>query len=303
MKDKKVINICLCTKDDYYIKYVASLLASLSNYKNKDYSYNIYILWWEFSKNTQNSLNEIDKDFCIKYISFNEISVFEKYSNVPKKDYIYLYRLFIWDYIKEVDKIIYMDSDIIINWDISELFNINLWDNIVWAAHDCINWSQYSKEKLIHYFNSWVLLIDLNKWNKENIWHRVLQVLNDRKNEFALWQDQCGLNYVLDRQRKLISPKWNWINMSTFTNKGTQYTKKEFHELRHPTIVHYAWWQHRPWWWFLCVHPKRYLYYKYIFRTKFWDISDVCKFPLKILTSNFIIRFLYKLARLLFHKW
>ena len=44
------INICLCTKDDYYIKYTASLLESLHINKNPSYEYIIYILWWELSK-------------------------------------------------------------------------------------------------------------------------------------------------------------------------------------------------------------------------------------------------------------
>lgn len=311
MNVKKQINICLCTKDDYYIKYTASLLESLHCNKNCNYQYVIYILWWELSENTKNNLNSIDDEFVINYISFKDEDVFGKYKNIPKKDYIYLYRLFIWDYINDVDKIIYMDNDIVINWDISELFEIDLWDNIIWATHDCVNRSIYSKKKLDHYFNSWVLIIDLIKWNNENIWHKILELLNHRKSDFWQWQDQDGLNYVLDWKWKVISPKWNWINVNTFTNKWTQYTNEEFYELRHPIIAHYAWGHHRPWWWLICVHSKRYLYFKYIFKSKYWDFSDIYKFPLRVFTSNCFFRFLYKITVLfvqciygrLFIKW
>lgn len=297
---ENTINICLCTKDDYYIKYTASLLASLSDNKNKNYEYNIYILWWEISTNTQNNLNEIDKDFHIQYISFDENVVFEKYKSIPKRDHIYLYRLFLWDYIKDVDKIIYMDNDIIINWDISELFNIDLWDKVVGASLDCINWSTYAKHKLTHYFNSWVLLIDLNKRNTENIWHKVLQILNDKKNNFWTWQDQDGLNFVLDWKRKIISPKWNWIRYNSLSNKWSQYNKQQFKELNNPVICHFAWNHNRPRWWLICMHPKRYIYYKYIFKTEYRDKSDVYKFIVRIFTSNSITRFIYKTIRYFF---
>lgn len=300
MNGKKEINICLCTKDDYYIKYTASLLESLHNNKNSKYQYIVYILWWELSGQTKDNLNSIDGEFIIKYVPFSEEKVYSKYTDIPRRDYIYLYRLFLWDYIKNVDKIIYMDNDVIINWDISELFNIDLEDKIVWAALDCINRSSYAKYKLPHYFNSWVLLIDINKWNSENIWHKVLQILNDNKKDFWTWQDQDGLNYVLDWKRKIISPKWNWIRYNSLSNRWSQYTKQQFYELNHPLICHFAWNHNRPRWGLICMHPKRYLYYKNIFRTQYWDRSDVYKFFLRIFTSNFITRFIYKTMRYFF---
>ena len=297
MKDKKKINICLCTKDDYYIKYTASLIESLHNNKNNNYQYIIYILWWELSEKTKNNLNLIDNEFIINYISFDDVDIFDKYKNITKKEYVYLYRLLIWDFLSDNDRIIYMDNDIIINWDISDLFNVDLWDKIVWASLDCINWSLYTKKTVQHYFNSWLLVIDIKKWNTYDIWHKVLDLIN---NEKILFPDQSWLNYILDWKWKIISPKRNWIGYNSLSNKWSQYTKQQFYELNHPIICHFAWNHNRPRWWLICMHPKRYLYYKNIFKTPYWDKSDVYKIFLRIFTSNFITRFIYKTLRYFF---
>lgn len=111
-----------------------------------------------------------------------------------------------------------------------------------------------------------------------------------------LYYEQDALNIILKNKWLCISPKWNWINVNSFASKWTQYSTKEFYEIKHPIIVHYAWSFNRPWW-KICIHPKRYLYYKYIFKTKFWDISDIYKLPWRILTSNYLCIILYKFVR------
>lgn len=296
------INICLCTKDDKFIKYCASLLESLYRNRNIYHTYNIYILGWDISQNTKTSLDKFhDSKFHLIFVPIDERD-FEKYANIKKKDYIYLYRLLMWDYIKDVDKIIYMDCDIIVNWDVSDLSAIDLWDKVVGAVKDCINRSLYGIHKLPAFFNSWVLLIDLKKRNHENVWHQVLQLLNDRQHEFPMGQDQDGLNHILQGKWLNISPKRNGIRISTFSHVWTQYTKKEFHESRHPIIVHFAGNHNRPRWWWICMHPKRYLYYYYIFKTVWRDKSDVYKLLLRIFLSNFVTYFLYKVAWFLFSK-
>ncbi len=296
------INICLCTKDDKFIKYCASLLESLYRNRNKQSIYNIYILGWNISQQTKTSLNKFhDTNFHLIFVPIDE-NDFKKYANIKKKDYIYLYRLLMWDYLNNVDKIIYMDCDIIVDWDISELYAIDLWDNIVGAAKDCINWSLYGIYTLPAFFNSGVLLIDLKKRNHEHIWHQVLQLLNDRQHEFPMWQDQDWLNHILHGKWLPISPKWNGMRISTFSHIWTQYTQKEFYESRHPIIVHFAWNHNRPRWLWICVNPKRYLYYYYVFKTIWRDTSDVYKLVLRIFLSNFVTYFLYMIARHLFSK-
>lgn len=299
---KQTLHIFLCTKDDYYMKYCLSLLESLKRHRNPDYHYTVHILLDKISDTTKKLLDAYVQDwFTINPIEIDK-DAFTPYPKMRKRDYIYVYRLFLGDYIKDVERILYIDTDIIINGDISPLFSMDLEGNIIGAVKDCVNRSTYGIHKLSRFFNSWVMLIDFKKWNKDDTGHKVLQLLNDHRQDFPMGQDQDWLNHILQGKRLAISPKRNGLNINDFSYVWTQYTKQEFKESKHPVIVHYAGNHHRPWWWLVCVHPKRYLYYYYVFKTPLREWKDVYKFPLRILTSNFITYFLYKVMWTLFAK-
>ena len=301
--NNKTINICITTTCDRHLKFAASFLESLYDHLNPWYIYHLYFLSNEIvNEDIKNKLfyKKIE-NFEVTFIHIDEKEIFWKYENLKNRLNIIQYRWLLWDYIDD-DRVLFMDTDIIIRWDISELYFTDLWDNVIWAAKDCVLWDTpiLKEYNITKYFNAWVQLIDLKKWRELKIKEKALEFINN--NFHKLWiPDQDTLNIILKGKWLCLSPKRNWINMNTFTSKWTQYTAKEFYELRHPVIVHYAWNQHRPWWWLICVHPKRYLYFKYIFKTKYWDVSDIYKFPLRVLTSNYFCRVLYKIARLLFH--
>jgi lipopolysaccharide biosynthesis glycosyltransferase len=150
---------------------MATALESVYYNRNKNYNYNVYLftLWKATDLDKKKLNNGYDASFHIKFIEIDE-KVFSQYKNLKKKIYVYCIRLIIWNYLYNVDKILYMDCDIVVNWDISELFFMDLWNNVVWAAKDCINWSNYAgKKTLKRYFNTGVLLINLNLWKKKNI--------------------------------------------------------------------------------------------------------------------------------------
>ena len=298
MGDKKEINVALVSTPNYYLKYMAATIESIYYNRNKNYNYNIYLftLWKVTDLDKKKLDNKYDADFHIKFIGIDE-KIFFQYKNLKNNNYVYYIRLLIWDYLDNVDKVLYMDCDIVVNWDISELFFTDLWNNVIWAAKDCINWSNYGGEKKIlkRYFNTGVQLINLNLWKEKNIWKKILNEINNNESIYGFW-DQDGINYVLDWQIKAISSKRNWMWWNKIWYKESQYTKNEYKELNNPVIVHYAGDTNRPRKWLICLHPYRYLYFKYIFKTKFWDYSDISMFLLRIFSSNFIIRYIGKIA-------
>lgn len=290
----KEINIALISTPNHYLKFVATTLESIYRNKNKKYNYNIYIFTtWKISDIDKEKLNNhYDTNFNIKFIEINEKAAYSEYKNLKEKDYIVYDRLILWDYLRNVDKLLYMDCDIIVDWDISKLYEIDLWDNIVWAARDSINWSNYSKKYLKKYFNAWILLINLKLWNQEKIWERILDDINNNESEYT-FHDQDWLNYVLKDKRKEISPKWNGVQTCLFFN-NTQYDKEQYWDVKHPLIYHFAWWHYRPWWKLFCVHPHREKYFKYVFKTNYWSYKDIFLFIWRIFTWNIIIRTIYK---------
>ncbi len=294
--DWNVINICIATTCNKYLKFAASFLESLYEHLNSKYKYHLYFLSNEIvDEDIKNKLfyKKIE-NFEVTFIHIDEEKIFWKYENLKNRSNIILYRWLLSDYIDE-DRILFMDHDTIIRWDISELYFTDLWDDIIWAAKDCVLWDVPILKKywINKYFNAWIQLIDLKKWREKNLKNKALEFINN--NFKSLWiQDQDTLNILLKDRWLCISPKWNWIWWDKIWYKKSQYTKEEFEELKNPIIVHFAWNTHRPWSWLICLHPYRYLYFKYIFKTKYWDAHDVYMLIFRIFSSNIIVRYVWK---------
>lgn len=166
------INICITTTVDKYLKYTASLIQSLLDNLNPNFQYNIYILSNnKIHKKTQNKILWIKNNkINISYIYINE-NILKWYNNLKNK--ILLYKLILPDYINK-DRILFMDCDTIITWDISRLYSIDLWNNIIAASKDCTLWDTpilkyYNVDK---YFNAWIQVINLKKWREYEIWKK-----------------------------------------------------------------------------------------------------------------------------------
>lgn len=293
----KEINIALVSTPNHYLKFVATTIESIYRNKNKKYNYNLYIFTtWKISDLDREKLNNnYDTNFHIKLIEIDEKSAFFQYKNLKEKDYIVYDRLILWDYLDTIDKLLYVDCDIIVNWDISELYEIDLCDNVIWAARDSINRSNYNKNYIDKYFNAWILLINLKLWNQEQIWKKILNDINNNEQKYA-FHDQDGLNYVLKNRWKEISPKWNWLQTCIFF-KNTQYSQDQYYDVKHPIIYHYAGWHYRPWWKRFCVHPNQIKYFKYVFKTNYRSYKDILLFIWRILTWNIFVRTIYKILQ------
>ena len=292
--DWNVINICIATTCNKYLKFAASFLESLYEHLNSKYKYHLYFLSNEIvNEDIKNKLfyKKIE-NFEVTFIHIDEKKIFWKYENLKNRLNIILYRWLLSDYINE-DRILFMDHDTITRWDISELYFTDLWDNIIWAAKDCVLWDvpilkEYGIKK---YFNAWIQLINLKKRKEEDLKNRALKFVDS--NFKNLWiPDQDTLNILLKDERLPISPKWNWIWRDKIWYRESQYTNEEYKELNNPIVVHYAGDTHRPWKWWICLHPYRYLYFKYIFKTRYREYSDFFMFIFRIFSSNIIMRYI-----------
>lgn len=290
----KTINICVTTTNNKYIKYLAVFLKSLVDFLDNQYQYTLFVLTNSaLSENTKKNIEyKLPPNFRISYIIVDE-SIFKEQQKIWNTFILY-YRLVLHLYL-DVDKVIFIDTDTIIRWDISSLFFTELWDNLIWAAKDCVlrNHKILKKYNISRYFNAWVQLINLKKWKEEKIWEKALIFLKDNFQNLPLY-DQDTLNILLKDRWLCISPRRNWLWWDKIWYKESQYTKQEFRELHNPTIVHFAWNTHRPWSWLICLHPYRYLYFKYIFKTKYWDMHDVYMFIFRVFSSNIVIRYIWK---------
>jgi lipopolysaccharide biosynthesis glycosyltransferase len=113
-----------------------------------------------------------------------------------------------------------MDVDIINCKDLNELWQTDLGDNIVGAVQDLrvktfnnswggiFNYKQLGLDGNACYFNSGVLLMDINKWRKNSVTEKTLDCIC-KNCRFARYPDQYGLNIVLADQWRQLKSSWN----------------------------------------------------------------------------------------------
>jgi lipopolysaccharide biosynthesis glycosyltransferase len=166
------------------------------------------------------------------------------------------YRLFIETVFKNYNKIIYLDSDIIVKDDISRFINVDL-DNFACAAvRDSLisrlsdrdeykfkGFCEYSEtvlglDNLTNYFNSGVMLFNVKRLIENNYQEKLIDVA--RKNN-KYFNDQNVLNSVLQHDVKIIETTWNaQLNSGFF---GGLVDVQPFEDLH---ILHYCS-QIKPW--------------------------------------------------------
>ena len=156
-----------------------------------------------------------------------------------------------------IDELLYLDSDLIVQKDITKLFPINI-EPPMMAIIDGATKSQQERRKLNHpYFNSGVMLIPLEYWREENISAKILQ----RTYPDITLADQDILNDYFNGQWKALDTR---LNVKGFDPKYMTYGswQKEHEEAY---IIHYmdVW---KPW---TRIFRSGFPYWKYLLKTPY----------------------------------
>lgn len=189
------------------------------------------------------------------------------------------YRLLIPDLLlgENVQKAIYLDCDLMLNADISELWNVELGRNVLAAVAETNEGCRYvSSPRALRlykelgipeknkYFNSGVLVMNLEEWRKRNITAKVCNYLTENR-EQVIYHDQDGLNAILWDSWLELPTDWNVMSYLFITEHKHQVINMEKETVeqlrRNPKIVHFTGWK-KPWI-EECVHPYASLYRKY----------------------------------------
>ncbi len=144
-------------------------------------------------------------------------------------------------------RVLYLDSDILVQGDIGELWALPLGDEPIWAAIDeGLRGEPYIRETLnvsnaprnAPYFNSGVMFIDIVNWRRLQISERAFSYLKEW-GHLGLCHDQDALNAVSVGEWGILSPSWN------FQVRGKDLLSTENIAERPPKIIHFL--DVKPW--------------------------------------------------------
>ena len=259
-KNEKTIHIALAFDQNFLTPFYVLLTSVFEN--NKQSNFYIHAI--------ATGIDGDEKKRIITYVEGNNSKILfyelqKKHLETvvmpvtdPRYTLANFYRLFFPILISNaVSKVIYLDTDIVVIGDLAKLYDINV-GSVPFAAvldpgkeirHD-LGINEPDK-----YFNSGVLLMNLDKWREQKISEKALQFVS-KYPEKCIYVDQCALNAVsID----------NWMRLDTRFNVMGQYVpviKKKYYKdfLKGKVIIHF---NIRKPWDRLCQMRLKYLYYYY----------------------------------------
>lgn len=227
--------IALCS-DNNYVPHASALIASVAeNNYNGSFSFfvlcnNVNLENIKILKAQANNYNNV-KISIIDSSSIKEWLGIKVPSTIAISAYI---RLFLADLLpKDVDKILYLDCDIVVCNSLAELFQTNIDDFYVAGCYDID--TIFSKSKIDlpaeePYLNSGVLYINLKKWRDENCTSKFIEYLKNRDGT-VYHHDQGIINKICKGEKKIMHPKYNVL---------TAYYDFKFKELKKSSFPFYS---------------------------------------------------------------
>ena len=209
------------------------------------------------------------------------------------------YRLFLTELLPNtIDKILYLDGDIIVRKSLLTLWNIDISQVALAAVPDiCMEELDYC-DRLdypphLGYFNAGVLLINLRYWRDHHVSNLFTEYLLSHY-DMIVYHDQDVLNYIFRNQKMLLPVEYNLLQNIFCINNYSKYKEIDKKASEDPSIIHYSG-MFKPWNAYIRQpHPLDSIFYKYQSQTR-WKGIKIENRPLKLRIKNGIADILRRL--------
>lgn len=247
--------------DQNYVPILYCCIQSIVGNASSERSYRIFIFHKDIDSDSQAVFQE---RLTSGHISITFVNVGMRVHGyiLEAKEHITtetFYRFLILDILKDYDKVVYLDSDMIICRDVAELYDTDLKDNLIAATRDpdfsgqCnrkhSDMREYSHEIIglkdpFRYFQAGVLVFNVRKFRKFITVKKLFEMADTGIYRFS---DQDILNIVCKGRVKYLDMSWNMIfdcnhkRRDTVIKYAPYWIMDEYEEARkHPYIIHYA---------------------------------------------------------------
>lgn len=258
------------TIDNKFVRYCAvTMISALTNDKPTDLHFHI----------VANDLTEQNKEILTDmttskgaYISFYNVPE-EKLDGYTirwekhRLPMIVFYRCLLASILPEsIDKVLYLDSDLLVLKPLDELWNLNLTEKAIAGVPDDFKANPKHCNRLqydlsYNYFNGGVLLLNLTYWRQYDI-ETQCKVYYRTYPDRVIYNDQDLLNGLLHDKKVLADIQWNVQENAYRIPKGKSpnWIPPYADIILHPGILHYS--SRKPWQ-YHCMHPLAHLFYQY----------------------------------------
>jgi lipopolysaccharide biosynthesis glycosyltransferase len=239
------IAILFCSNRAYCEPMATAIASLLAN--NPDYAFRI------FAVVSDDAAEERERIFATVQSFSNAAITFRKYDCATLQGFPFNQRITLDAYIRlflddildpDIDRLIYLDCDLIVCGDIGELWRTPLGEGqVLGAAQDPFseNLLALGLSQDDPYYNSGVLLIDVRRWKALGMTEKLVQYIL-RNAPILRYHDQDAINAVLCGRIHSLPLKWNFS--PRHADAGPEMcglSTAEFREVRsRPAIVHFT---------------------------------------------------------------
>jgi len=266
-----------CNTDDNYFQHCCAMLCSLFE-NNEDKKFYVHLLTHGLAKKSVCFLNNL----CQRYQ--NELTVynvdesklegvkFRKNRPLTKAAY---YRILLPEILSpDIDKVLYLDCDIIVLGNVKELYEIELHNFALAACQDASPYTNLHRRQLGldlkgKAFCSGLMIINLDYWRKTGAEEKLIEY-SKRERDKVYLHDQDSLNYVFKNQWYALPYKWGVSPLSIAVLDNSQKYFDYIEYAFEPGIIHYAS-PAKPW--FDVWTPQRKYYIKYLKLSGFSNVK------------------------------
>lgn len=219
----------LYSTDDNYFPYMAVSIFSLLK-ANKTAGINFYIFDLGITENNKEALRQLVNRFghSVSFITIDKTAFAQFPQTISYISVATYARLKAAEYLPKVKKIIYLDVDTLIADDLSSLYATNLGEAAIGAVKDWFIEAKTNNYKYKigltdkdTYFNAGVLLINLEKWRKLDVFNAAINWLKQYQN-IIKYQDQDVLNGIFVGRGKLLNSRFNFTPEERGLVRGKQ---------------------------------------------------------------------------------
>ena len=210
----------LCSTDKNYIMPTGVMMKSVSvNNEESDICFHVIIdksvSWWQ--KWQLRSVVKGCKRHHVEFYVFDD-SLLDTFPAVGEVKANYItnsayYRLFAEKLLSHnIEKVLYLDVDIVVNKPLRELWNTDLSDfglaSVTDMSENMQDFNRLGYNASLGYFNSGVLLINLKYWRKNHITDEFVDLIVNHP-EMIKFHDQDVLNIVFCRNKLYLPFAYN----------------------------------------------------------------------------------------------
>lgn len=240
-----MIFIGLCS-DDFYSPHMGVTMYSIMKNTPNPINLHFYVISDRITVENENKIRMICNQFGSKlsfvYPNKNSLNNLKICGHLGKQAYL---RLLLPEMLpKKIKKIIYIDSDTVVEGNIREVYSSNINNKTIAAVPD-LGAHFFSKKYLktkgienpIDYFNSGLLLINIERWIKKKITQKVINFTKEKVEDIN-FADQDGLNSALNNDWVKLPYEWNVSDIWFLKQK--KLIKIIGQNIDKPKMIHYT---------------------------------------------------------------